>query len=308
MNNPKVSVLILSYNGKHLLDESITSYQSNKYDNFDINVIDNGSRDGTEEYVAQKYPTVNVIRLEKNRGYSGGFNAGLEYAFVKNKSDYVLITNNDVKADENVIRELVHTATKDTRNGFTTGKVLFYDNRDVIQTVGMSYDPIRINGGHIGYGEKDTGQYDEETERYLSDDVFMLISRKLYEDAGGYDEEFVLQAEQFEWQWRAKQKGYRIIYTPKAKIWHKDSMTIGKRSAMKLYYDSRNPMIVLMKYLDARSFRKYFWLHLRKDIIYASLIYFKNSELEIFKKIWAGFFSSLRWGIDNKKLSLKHFI
>ncbi len=308
MNKPKVSVLILSYNGKHLLDESITSYLRNTYDNFDINVIDNGSKDGTEDYVSQRYPTVNVIRLEKNRGYSGGFNAGLEYAFVKNKSDYVLITNNDVEADENVISELISTATKDARNGFTTGKVLYYENREVIQTVGMSYDPVRINGGHIGYGERDEGQYDEETERYLSDDVFMLISRELYEKAGGYDEEFVLQAEQFEWQWRAKQMGFRIMYTPKAKIWHKDSMTIGKSSALKLYYDARNPMIVLLKYLDAEAFKKYFWLHLRKDIIYSSLVYLKNSDIEIFRNIWAGFFSSLKWGLDNRKLSIKHFI
>ncbi|MDD5362908.1 MAG: glycosyltransferase family 2 protein [Ignavibacteria bacterium] len=307
MSNPKVTVLILSYNGKHLLDESITSYIKNNYNNFEIAVIDNGSTDGTEEYVKSKFPSVKILRIEKNRGYSGGFNIGLEYAFEKNNSDYVLISNNDVEADVNIISELVNVATKDKKNGFIVGKVLFYEHRNIFQTVGMAYDPIRINGGHIGYGEEDKGQYDEIAERHFADDVFILVSRELYEEVGGYDTEFVLQAEQFDWQFRAKKKGYKIMYAPLAKLWHKDSMTIGRNSPIKHYYDSRNSMIVLMKYLDAHAFRKYFWLHFRKDIIRASLVSFKDSNHETFLNIWAGFFSGLKWGFNNKKLTIKHF-
>ena len=307
MNNPKVTVLILSYNGKHLLEEAISSYLKNNYDNFEIAVIDNGSKDGTEEFVRSNFPSVKLIRIEKNKGYSGGFNVGMEYAFGESKSDFVLITNNDVEADNNIIEKLVEIAVKDSKYGFIMGKVFFYENKNVFQTVGMAYDPVRINGGHIGHGETDDGQYDEECERYFADDVFMLVSRSLYEDVGGYDIEFVLQAEQFDWQFRAKKKGYKIMYAPKAKLWHKDSMTIGRASPMKLYYDSRNPMIVLMKYLDADAFKKYFWLHLRKDIIRASLVYLKNSNVEIFLNIWTGFFSGLKWGFDNKKLTIKHF-
>ncbi len=308
MANPRVTVLILSYNGKHLLDEAITSYNVNDYDNFEIAVIDNGSSDGTMEHLKTFYPDVTALRLEKNRGYSGGFNYGLEYAFGIKKSDYVLVTNNDVKADSSSIKELVKVAESDTRNGFVTGKVLFYERKNVFQTVGLSYDPVRINGGHIGWGEEDTGQYDEVTERHFADDVFMLVSRKLYEETGGYDEEFVLQAEQFDWQFRAKNNGYRIMYTPYAKIWHKDSMTIGRNSPSKSYYDARNPMIVLMKNLKPCAFRKYFWLHLRKDIIRSSLVNLKNSRVDISIKIWEGFVSGLLWGINNKKLTIKHFI
>lgn len=308
MENPKVTVLILSYNGRHLLDEAISSYKANTYDNFSIAVIDNGSSDGTVDFVTANYPDVKLLRIDKNRGYSGGFNFGLEYAFGEGKSDFVLITNNDVKADINVIKELVSIAVKDETNGFVTGKVLFYEKKNVFQTVGLHYDPVRINGGHIGWGEEDNGQYDEVTERHFADDVFMLVSRKLYREAGGYDIEFVLQAEQFDWQFRAKSKGYRIMYTPYAKIWHKDSMTIGRNSPSKSYYDSRNPMIVLMKYLKPEAFRKYFWLHVRKDIIRPTLVNMKNSRVDISIKIWEGFVSALMWGINNNKLTLKHIL
>lgn len=304
---PKVVVLILSYNGKKFLGEAIESYLKNEYGNFKITVIDNGSADGTEKYVKDNYPQVMVLRLDVNRGYSGGFNIGLKFAFEQENADYALITNNDVLADRNIIAELVKTASADDKTGFTTGKVYFYNSRNTLQTVGMSYDPVRLNGGHIGIFEEDNGQHDKVEERAFADDIFMLVSRNLYMLTGGYDEEFVLQAEQFDWQIRAKLLGFKIMFTPYAKLWHKESMTIGKHSPLKLYYDARNPMIVLLKYRSAEQFRKYFWLHLRKDITRASLINFKNGHIEIALKIWEGFFSSIHWGFKNKKFTFKHF-
>lgn len=306
--NHKVAVLILSYNGKYLLDDAIHSYIQNDYENFDVVVIDNGSSDGTTEYVKNTYPNVFVKRIEKNAGYSGGFNVGLNYAFNDLNADFALITNNDVVADRYVVKELVKISSGDDKIGFTTGKVYFNDKKDTLQTVGMRYDPIRLNGGHIGNQEVDKGQYDEVTERYFADDVFTLVSKKLYKEIGGYDTEFVLQAEQFDWQMRAKQKGYKIMFTPHARLWHKESMTIGKHSPTKLYYDARNPMIVLMKYFEPEKFKVYFWIHLKKDILRASLVNVKHFSFRIALNIWLGFFSGIKWGLKNKKLTMKHII
>lgn len=305
-DTPKVIVLILSYNGKYLLEDALNSYLNNDYQNYRIMVIDNGSSDGTVEYVKENYRDVFVSRLEKNQGYSGGFNFGLNIAFNEMGADYALITNNDVIADKDIISELVKVAVTDDKIGFTTGKVYFNEKKDMLQTVGMYYDPVRINGGHIGNQEVDNGQYNEITERYFADDVFTMVSKKLYKEIGGYDTEFVLQAEQFDWQMRAKEKGYRIMYTPFAKLWHKESMTIGRHSSEKLYYDARNPMIVLMKYTEAKVFKKYFWLHFRKDTFRASLVNFKHLNFKIGFSIWAGFISGILWGIRNHKLTLKH--
>ncbi len=306
MSFPKVVVLILSYNGKYLLDDAISSYLQNGYSNYEILVIDNGSSDGTEEYVNNNFEKVFVSRLEKNQGYSGGFNFGLNIAFNEMDADYALITNNDVIADKDIISELVKVAVTDDKIGFTTGKVYFNEKKDTLQTVGMSYDPVRLNGGHIGNAEVDKGQYDEVTERYFADDVFTMVNKNLYKEIGGYDTEFVLQAEQFDWQMRAKQKGYKIMFTPHAKLWHKESMTIGRHSPTKLYYDARNPMIVLMKYTEPIDFRKYFWLHLKKDTLRSSLVNIKHFHFRIALNIWLGFFSGIKWGIKNKKLTLKH--
>ena len=307
--HPYVIVLILSYNGKELLADSISSYLANDYENFDVVVIDNGSSDGTKQYVQESYPNVTVIRLEKNKGYSGGFNFGLDYAFNQKKAEYVLITNNDVKADNKVIKALVEVGESDKKIGFVTGKVYYYDHPKILQTVGKKEDPILWNGGHIGGQEEDRGQYEEIRELPFADDVFTLVRKEMYEETGGYDTTFFLQGEEYDWQARSQAKGYKIYYTPQAKIWHKESMTIGKTSALKEYYNARNPMLVILKHKSPEFFKRYFWNHLKKSIIKQSVkVVLLKGEFKKAFKIWQGFISGILWGIKKKKFTIKHFI
>lgn len=133
---------------------------ANDYPSFTIVVIDDGSNDGTKEWVEQYYPEVYVLRTECNLRYSGGFNLDLEYAFNKIKSDYVLITTNDLKADCKVLTELRKVAEADSMIGFVTGKVYYYEKPYTLQTVGKHEDSIRWNGEHIGNKEIDYGQDD----------------------------------------------------------------------------------------------------------------------------------------------------
>lgn len=297
----EVIVLILSYNGKHLLEDSISSYLANDYKNFKVVVVDNGSTDGTENWVKDNYPNVFVHRTEKNLKYSGGLNFGMEYAFNTLKADHVLITNNDVKAGQGLIAALVETALTDEKIAFTIGKVYFFDAPDTFQTVGKKFHPIHWNAGHIGNMEKDRGQYDTVEERAWCDDIYWLVKREIWEKTGGYDTEFAFQGEDFDWQVRAKQLGYKIMYTPKAKLWHKESMTIGKTSSFKAYYDARNPLIIHMKYRSRTDY-----MHTLRSRFYSIL---KSTPKMILKgrpknviKTWQGFLSAIRWGFRNKRL------
>jgi GT2 family glycosyltransferase len=299
---PKVIVLTLNYNGKSLLDDCIASYLANDYPNFEMVVIDNGSSDESEEYVRSAYPRVTCIQTGKNLGYSGGFNVGLKHAFEVLKADFALITNNDVKADSKVISELVKVAQSDKMAGFVTGKVYYYDQPDILQTVGKKSDPIQWNGDHIGGHEKDMGQYEEISERVFADDIFTLVSSQLYSDTGGYDTTFFLQCEEYDWQARAKKLGYRILYAPKAKIWHKESMTLGRTSVLKSYYDSRNPLIVIMKHRSRNFYRKYHRWFLWQAVALPSIkgiirrLDFKRAWM-----IWKGYFSAMEWKRKNRE-------
>ena len=305
--SPKVVVLILSYDGKYLLEDAVGSYLNNTYDNYEVVVIDNGSVDGTQKYVEETFPQAKVIRLEQNRGYSGGFNFGLEYAFGQAQADYVLITNNDVKVDENIIAELVKVAVTDKKIGFVTGKAYYYDHPDTLQSVGKYEDPIRWNGEHIGNQETDRGQHDDVAERCFIDDIFMLVSRPLYEETGAYDTTFFFQSEEYDWQARGKAAGYKSMYAPQAKLWHKESMTVGKKSAFKAYCDARNPMLVILRYKSPAYFRRYFW-NLFRNSVKGFLVNIKQRRFKVAFHRIKGLTSGLWWGFRSGKLTRGHFL
>lgn len=253
-NNPKTFVLILSYNGKQWLTDCVPSVLAMDYSNYEVVVIDNGSSDGTEEYIKSQFPEVHLLELQPNVGYSKGFNAGLEYA-ARLGADYFLIMNNDTVIDAGALSALMETALSHEKAGFVTGKIFYYDEPNVFQTVGKKEDPIQWNGDHIGIGETDIGQYDTEAERPFIDDVMTLVNRAMYAQIGGYDPQLFLQAEEFDWQVRAKKKGWQCYYTPKAKLWHRVSMTIGASTgATARYFDTRSRIVVMARHANFSKF------------------------------------------------------
>lgn len=300
MKFKKVIVLILSYNGKDLLKDSISSYLANDYPNFEVVVIDNGSSDGTQEWVKANYTQVNILRTEVNLKYSGGFNFGMDYAFNRQNADYVLISNNDVKAGKTVISELLKVAETDATIGFVTGKVYYDDQPDTLQTVGYYEDPLKWIGGHIGNREKDLGQYDQDCERFMSDDIFMLVKRSAYEMTGGYNTLFQFQGEQADWQARAKKTGFKIYYAQKAKIWHKESMTIGKDSSFKIYFDVRNSLILRYLHQDDAFLKKYMKWYLKSVVFTPMLKSIAKLRLGYALSILRGFISAIYWKISKK--------
>ncbi len=306
---PMVCVLILNYNGKGLTIDCVRSVLRSVYNPFRVVVIDNGSIDGSAGALrAQFGGRIDLIVNERNVGYAAGFNVGLAYGYKERNADYCLVMNNDTVLDRSAVAGLVRVAETDERIGFVTGKVYYYDQPNVLQTIGKMEDPIRWNGDHIGNGEIDNGQYDRVQDLHFSDDIFTLVRRRLYLEIGGYNELFYLQGEEYDWQARAKKAGYRIVYTPHARIWHKVSMTLGKDSARKAYYDARNPMLVVLIHQSQRFFRRYFWDHFRKDVLRSSLVYLKQGRLSPVIAKWQGLLSGMRWGIGNKRLTAKHLV
>lgn len=302
LNRPRVVVLMLSYNGKDLLDESVGSYLANDYPDFELVVIDNGSTDGTKAFVEKRFPKVYVHRTEENLKYAGGFNFGLQYAFGEAKADLVLITNNDVKADPKIISACVNCMQRYDNAGFVTGKVYYYERPEMLQTAGKLAHPVFWRQGNIGGKEIDKGQFEEEKQLDWCDDIFWMVRRELYEKTGGYDTEFAFQAEDFDWQVRAKEEGYAIYYTPAAKLWHKDSITIGKASPFKVYYDYRNPLIVHLKYRTKEEARPYVKRQFNTGIrfILKSLV---KGRFAHASAAWRGTFSAIRWAKRHNKWS-----
>jgi len=263
MGNNKVIVITLNYNQNEFTLKCVESLLGSGYENFKILLIDNGSEEKNFRDLRRRlFSDERIIlkRLEKNRGYVGGINYGLKEG-LEFRPDYFLIMNNDTIMDKNAIGELVSTAEKYDKKVIVTGKVYYYDNPKVLQDVGYNVkNEKRLLYERLGRKEIDRGQFDVEAERDMADDIFWLIPRRLYEEIGGYSPYFWFNAEQIDFALRAKKAGYRIIYTPKARIWHKGSVSIGGRNLNpKLeYWDMQSLLILKYIHLDHWNFFKYF--------------------------------------------------
>lgn len=256
---PKVFVITLNWNGKQWLDDCLASVLAMDYPDFETVMVDNGSTDGSVEHVQRSFPSVHIVETGSNLGYARGFNAGLAYVAARG-TDYFLIMNNDTVIDRMALSALVTTALAEECAGFVTGKVYFFDQPDTFQSVGKMEDPITWNGNHIGGFERDMGQYETVEERVFLDDIFTLVDRRVYDEVGGYDPQFFLQAEEFDWQARAKKKGWRFYYTPRAKLWHRVSMSMGGLgNPIGRYFDVRSPMVVMARHTSLPRFLRYYF-------------------------------------------------
>jgi GT2 family glycosyltransferase len=229
-----VSLVVPNWNGKHFLDDCLGTLLNQNYPNFEVIMADNGSTDGSVEYVKKKFPSVRIVENEKNLGFSGGVNSGIRVA----KGEYVVILNNDmIFYRKDFISELVKAAESDKSIGIVGGMWLDAREPKKIQNVEGTklkgvLDYIYWFGGKNEH-EEDHGQYKELID---VEAVNGLIKREVFDRIGLYDEGFFFSYEEFDFCWRAKEAGYRIVINPKAKMWHFGSGTISSHIIRFQYY------------------------------------------------------------------------
>ena len=221
MSNPKVSIIILNWNGFEVTMECLDSLKKIKYPNYEIIVVDNASSGDDVKILKEKYGDfIQIIANDQNYGYPEGNNIGMRYAMEKG-TDYLLLLNNDTVVDSEFATELVKVAESDPSIGMTGSKIYYYDRPNMMQATGG-----RIHWwlGVIevcAQDENDVGQYDNVTERDYLFGTSLLIKKSLIEKISFLDPYYFFGVEEYDYCTRAKQAGFRIIYVPKSKIWHK---------------------------------------------------------------------------------------
>lgn len=229
-NQSKVFVIVVNYNQEQYTVDCIKSLLDSDYENLQICLIDNGSSSQVRNELKRLLPKSDKLTLyflSQNLGYVGGVNYGLKQG-EKVLPDYYLIMNNDTLIDRCSISQLVVCAKKHQDLAIVSGKVFNYGEKDSLQYIGQAKDPENgLNQVSIvkNRREQDIGQYDQEMEMGMLDDIFWLFPSSLYNSNGGYSEYFFLYGEQNDYAFRALKAGYKLIYTPKALLWHKGGVS-----------------------------------------------------------------------------------
>nr|MDO8083022.1 glycosyltransferase family 2 protein [Candidatus Freyarchaeota archaeon] len=304
--NPRVSIIIVHFNGVEVLDRCLKFLSKIDYDNYEVILVDNASTDNSVEFVRDNYPWVRIVENERNLAFAEGNNRGLRYA----TGEYIVLLNNDTEVTPNWLRELVRLAESDPSIGICGSKILDMENRNIIQVVGALCD---IYGATInqGIGEEDNNQYDTVSDTFFVCGASLLIKREVVEKIGLFDPKFFFLAEDVDLCWRAHLAGYRVVVNPFSVLYHKGGYSLpstkvseiatsgrgGDRyrtSAKRRYFAERNTLRAVLKNYSSSS--------LVKIVPRLLAIYFAETELYLLSgrfKVARQMISALLWNIKN---------
>jgi GT2 family glycosyltransferase len=266
---PLISLITVNYNQAVVTCDMLESTRSLTYPRYEIIVVDNGSKEDPTERIRQgNYPNVTVVVSPDNLGFSGGNNLGISHA----QGDYYFLLNNDTFVTPNLLELLLEPFRKDPSVGVTCPKIRFHDQPTIIQYAG--YRPLNEYTGQtwaVGLMEPDQGQHDQAGPTYFAHGAAMMVSRTVLERAGTLDDSFFLYYEELDWSARIRRAGFQIYYQAAALIYHRESMSVGKANAMKVYYHTRNRLWFMRRNVEGLPllifYLYYFSLALPKAIL-----------------------------------------
>jgi GT2 family glycosyltransferase len=240
---PSVTVVIPNWNGRRFLDLCLESLRNQSLEGFQTVVVDNGSEDGSIDFVKERFPEVNVVALGENSGFAAAVNAGIEAS----ATEYVVLLNNDTEQDRRWLEALVSAANDHPESGLFASKLVDFHDRRILDGAG---DVMRLSGlpYRLGHGERDTGQFDEPGYVFGACAAAALYRKSLFDEVGLFDEDFVSYCEDGDLSFRAQLAGHRCFYVPDAVVYHMGSAsTGGKRSPTATRLGTQNSLSLLVK-------------------------------------------------------------
>lgn len=250
---PLISVIILTWNGKQFLQNCLESLASQTFRDFETVLLDNGSQDGSEDYVRKEFPWVRVVRLAENVGFSAGNNRAL----VECRGKYIVALNNDTKVAPEFIAELMKAAEADSAIGMVAAKILNFYDTGRIDSVGIRATTAGL-GMNRGVGETDRGQYDAAGEVFGACAGAALYRRALLDEVGFFDAAFFAYYEDTDLAWRARLAAWRCVTAPGAVAYHVHSATSGRMSPFTVYQVQRNKWYTIIKNWPGQLILKHF--------------------------------------------------
>jgi len=237
-----ISIVIPSWNGLHLLETCLPGVLEQMNSEIELIVVDNGSVDGTVEWLAREYPSVICISLPENRGFSGAVNAGITKA---GRRDVILL-NNDTTACDGWLQALVDAADKYPEFQIFTSRVLVADSPHLVDTIGDGFT-IAGFGYKIGWLQLDSDVTNQTFEPFSASGCALYISRNVFDEIGLFDEDFFAFGEDLDFSFRARLAGFQILFVPDARILHSVRATAAGEKTLFWYH--RNLIWLLVKNL-----------------------------------------------------------
>ena len=242
-----LSIITINYNGLKDTCELIDTLPLND-ETIEVIVVDNASTQDEATELEKRYPLIIVIRSDKNLGFAGGNNLGIQAAHGK----YLFFINNDAILPQSSALSLLITRLESSDQiGMVCPKIRFTWGKQPIQYAGYTpLSKITLRNKSIGFGEQDNGQYDTPHPTPYAHGAAMMVKREVIEKVGMMPECYFLYYEELDWSMMIRRAGYEIWYEPACTIFHKESQTTGQMSPLKTYYIIRNRLLFAQRNID----------------------------------------------------------
>jgi GT2 family glycosyltransferase len=300
----KAAVVILNWNGRKLLEKFLPTLISNTPSELaEIIVADNGSTDDSLIFLEQHYPSVGLIKLDKNYGFAGGYNRALSQLA---DTEYAVLLNSDVEVTKDWLTVALAYLDANPDVAALQPKILSYADRTRFEYAGAAGGFIDMYGYPFCRGrifnslEKDCGQYDEPAEIFWASGACMFIRLKEYFDSGGLDEYFFAHQEEIDMCWRLKARGKRIVCLPQSRVYHLGGATLNMEHPRKTFLNFRNNLLMLYKNLPQRYYCRVFLFRFFADYAAAMQYLLKGCP----KNAWA--VVKARREFNRQKTNYKH--
>jgi GT2 family glycosyltransferase len=295
-----VSIITVNYNSLEVTCELLESVRRFGGKQVEIVVVDNASVEDPGEYLKNHFPEVIYVRSEKNLGFAGGNNLGIKAS----KGDFLFFLNNDAELTAGAIETLLALFSTNSGIGIASPKICYHNARpgsepDVIQYVGTTHvHPLTARNSTLGEREIDNGQYQKAQSTAYAHGAAMMVSRDVLLKAGLMSEDFFLYYEELDWCEQIRRAGYDVWVEPNAKIYHKESYSVGKISALKTYYINRNRLFFMRRNKSVAQWRAFCVFLFLFTVPKNSLMYLLKGDFVNLK----AFLKAIRWNFTEQTI------
>lgn len=250
------SIIIVNWNGRSYIENCMDSVFRQSWGDFEVILVDNASTDGSREIAAARYPSVNIISLEENRGFTGGNIEGLKIA----RGKYIVLLNNDAVLSERWLESMIAIMDTEGTIGICASKILIAGT-SLIDSAGDTFTTA-FNGSKTGEYE-DERFYVERRTVHGACAAAVMYRKNMLDQIGFFDHDFFFNHEDTDLNMRAWLAGWKCVFVPEAVVYHKVSASRGTFSDFSVYYYARNtewvwiknvPLILILRYLPHRFF------------------------------------------------------
>lgn len=245
--NPFVSIVTLNWNGTAVTCEFLESTRNFTYKNYEIIVVDNGSvEDPTEKILAGNYPNTKIVKSPVNLGSAGGNNFGMRHS--SPHYDFIFQVNNDAEVTPDLIEKCLEPFYNDPLIGVVCPKIRFHHNPSIIQYAGFNkMSMLTGKTTAVGSLEVDHGQHDIPGYTHSAHGCAMMVKKEVIDKVGMMAEKYFVYYDESDWSARIIKAGYKIYYQAKGLCFHKESISMGKQSPIKVHYMTRNRILYMRR-------------------------------------------------------------